>query len=190
MSAEEPVYLATGNAGKARELAELLGLGARLRMPPPGFVHPEETGATYAENAILKARALAAFVDGTAIADDSGLEVGALQGRPGIHSARYEADDRRRIERLLGELEGRPEVERRARFRCVLALVRRGGSLETVEGECSGWIAFAPRGTGGFGYDPIFVVDATGTTFAELSSAEKARLGHRGQAARLLRQKL
>lgn len=189
MTVGEPVHLATGNAAKARELAELLGLGERLRLPPAGFVHPDETGATYAENAILKARALALFVGGATIADDSGLEVEALQGRPGLHSARYAGDDRRRIARLLAELEGKAEAERRARFRCVLALVRSDGSVEITEGDCAGWIAFAPRGSGGFGYDPVFVVAAVGKTFAELSPAEKARFGHRGQAARLLRQK-
>lgn len=190
MIGDEPVHLATSNAGKARELAELLGLGARLRLPPAGFVHPVESGATYAENAILKARALAAFTGGAALADDAGLEVEALGGRPGVHSARYATSDGARISRMLAELEGRPIAERQARFRCVLAFIRGNGSLELAEGECVGWIATEPRGDGGFGYDPIFVVASEGKTFAELSASEKARLGHRGAAARVLRGKL
>ena len=187
-AAPRAIYLATGNAGKLAELAALLGLGDRLRPPPDGFVLPEETGATYAENALLKARALARAVGGPAIGDDSGLEVEALAGRPGLHSARYAPSDRERITRLLTELRDVPPERRRARFVCALALVGRDGSEVVVHGECAGRITDEPRGGGGFGYDPVFAADALGgRTFGEAPPEEKARLSHRAAAARALK---
>jgi XTP/dITP diphosphohydrolase len=182
------IYLATGNAGKVTELAELLGLGDRLRPPPADFVFPEETGATYAENALLKARALAHAVGAPAIGDDSGLEIEALGGRPGLHSARYAPSDRERIAKVLGELGGVPPEQRRARFVCALALVSPDGSENVVHGVCPGRITDEPRGEGGFGYDPIFAAAALGgRTFGEAPPEEKARLSHRAAAARALK---
>lgn len=181
------IHLATGNPDKVRELAALLDLGDRLRPPPSGHRAPEETEATYRDNALLKARALAAAVGGPAIADDSGLEVDALDGRPGVHSARYAETNDARIARLLDELHDVPEDARTARFRCALALVLPSGEEHVVEGTCEGRIAPGPRGAGGFGYDPIFVPAGDGRTFAEISAAEKDVVSHRGKAARALR---
>jgi XTP/dITP diphosphohydrolase len=185
-----PVHLATGNPGKLRELAALLGLGGRLRPPPEGYRPPEEDGRSYRENALIKARALAGEVGRPAIADDSGLEIDALGGAPGLRSARFAATDRERIERVLDELRGVAAGRRTARFRCVLAFVFPGGRELVAEGTCEGRIAEAPSGNGGFGYDPIFLVHPPGRSFAELSAAEKDAVSHRGRAARELRRML
>jgi XTP/dITP diphosphohydrolase len=185
-----PVHLATANAGKLRELAELLGLGGRLQPPPEGYRPPEEDGRTYRENALIKARALAGEIGSPAIADDSGLEIDVLGGAPGLRSARFAATDRERIARVLDELRGVPAERRTARFRCVLALVFPDGRELVAEGACEGRIAEAPSGEGGFGYDPIFLVDPPGRSFAELSAAEKDAVSHRGRAARDLRRML
>jgi XTP/dITP diphosphohydrolase len=180
------LVLATANAGKTRELVPLLdGLGytllsladlPRLRLPPEG-----ET--SYADNALGKARAAAAATAAVALGDDSGLEVDALDGRPGLASARYGGpglNDAERMARLLLELTG---IERRtARFRCVLALVAPWGEEAVIEGVVAGVLTSAPRGSGGFGYDPIFLVPALGRTFGELPVAEKAQLSHRARA--------
>jgi XTP/dITP diphosphohydrolase len=184
------VHLATGNAGKLRELAVLLGLGARLRPPPEGYRPPEENGQSYRENALIKARALAGAVGGPAIADDSGLEIDALGGAPGLRSARLAGTDRERIERVLEALRGVPPGRRTARFRCVLALVIPDGGTLVSEGACEGRIAEAPSGNGGFGYDPIFLVDGSGRSFAEMPAGEKDAISHRGRAARELRRML
>ena len=179
------LYLATANAGKLAELGELLG--RTLRPPPADFRFPPESGATYAENALVKARALAKHVGAPAIGDDSGLEVDALYGRPGIHSARYAENDGARIVKLLRELRGVPRGARRARFVCALALVLPDGREEVVHGECRGRIAEAPRGEHGFGYDPVFVpAEREGRTFGELPPTDKGALSHRANAARLL----
>jgi XTP/dITP diphosphohydrolase len=159
----------------------------------PGASLPEETGATYRDNAILKARAAARLTGSPAVADDSGLEVDALGGAPGLLSARYGGpglDDAGRCARLLAELRDVPEARRTARFRCVLALVEPGGREQVVEGVAEGRIAEAPRGRGGFGYDPVFYYPPLGRTFAELTDAEKAEVSHRGRAARALRRLL
>jgi len=186
------VILATSNPGKLREIAELL---APLPVPVvgldalPGLRLPPE-GDDYRANAIGKARAAAAFGGSPALGDDSGLEVDGLGGAPGPHSARYGGpgqDDAGRVARLLGELAGREGAARRARFVCAAALVTPEGRVVATRGECAGRIAPAPRGEGGFGYDPIFELDACGRTLAELAADEKHRVSHRARAFRALR---
>ena len=149
----------------------------------------EETGATFAENAILKALAISKQFHDLVVADDSGLEVDALGGAPGVYSARYagpDANDDKNIARLLAELRRCPQMKPfRARFRCVLALAREGQILNTVEGVAEGTIV-DPRGVSGFGYDPVFQPVGSERTFAELPPAEKNRISHRANAIRLL----
>ncbi|ASC73490.1 Non-canonical purine NTP pyrophosphatase [Halomicronema hongdechloris C2206] len=179
------VVVATGNPGKLKELqAHLADLAWQLTLKPPEL-EVEETGQTFLENARLKAAQVAQATGQWAIADDSGLEVDALGGAPGIYSARYADSDASRIERVLRELGDRPE--RGAQFVCALALSRPDGTiaLET-EGICRGELLLAPRGIGGFGYDPIFYLPALGLTFAEMTSAQKAEHSHRAIAFRQL----
>jgi XTP/dITP diphosphohydrolase len=156
----------------------------------PPLVLPEETGATYEANATLKARAVAAAAGLPALADDSGLEVDALDGAPGVRSARYGASDGERIGRLLAALAGRRGKERAARFRCVVSLAWPDGRVVSAEGACEGTITEAPEGQGGFGYDPVFHATELGRTFAAASSAEKARVSHRARAMRALGRRL
>jgi XTP/dITP diphosphohydrolase len=183
------LLVATRNAHKTREILRILG---------PKFnvtdlaAHPEipdiaESGTTFQENAILKAVAVSKRMAGFVIADDSGLEVEALGGAPGIHSARYagmKASDEEKIDKLLNELTRiRPTKNaRRARFRCVLALASKGNVLGTFEGIVEGQIADRPHGSHGFGYDPIFIPEGFQQTFAELAPAEKNQLSHRTRA--------
>ena len=180
------LLVATTNAGKVRELAEALGeLGLEVvDLDAAGVAHlpaPDETGATFHENALIKARFYHEASGLLTVADDSGLEVAILGGRPGLHSARYAATDEERIARLLGELDGVPSTERTARFVCALSLV--GENLaETFTGACEGSIRHIPAGTNGFGFDPVFVPDGESRSFAEMSSAEKAAISHRGRA--------
>ena len=186
------VTVASRNPGKVRELAELARGALELRpLDGPATPEVEETGSSYLENALLKARAVARFVGGPALADDSGLEVDALGGAPGLRSARYagpEASDADRCRALLAELEG--AIDRRARFRCALALVD-GERVWTAEGVLEGEIAHAPRGRGGFGYDPIFAVpELGGRTLGEVASEEKRRVSHRARAMRALLERL
>jgi len=183
------VVLATGNAGKAKELSALLqGLDMEIVLQSSlGVTEVEETGLSFVENAILKARNAAAQTRLPAIADDSGLEVDALQGQPGIHSARYAgpgADDGANLQKLLKALEHVPEVQRGARFRCVLVYMRHAQDPAPLicEGVWEGRILTAPRGSNGFGYDPVFLVPERGCSSAELPPDEKNRLSHRGQA--------
>jgi len=190
-----PLVIASGNAGKVREFAALLaGLGLEIRPQPEGL-EVEETGLTFAENARLKAIAVARASGCWALADDSGLAVDALDGAPGVHSARYAASDPERIARLLAALAvangQRAAVglapQRSARFTAALALADPSGNLRLeVEGHCPGEILETPRGSGGFGYDPVFLVPETGLSFAEMDKATKARIGHRGRAFALL----
>jgi XTP/dITP diphosphohydrolase len=188
------LVLATGNPGKTAELVRLLaGWGSvevRSLVDHPTVTLPEETGATYEANAVLKARAVAAATGLPALADDSGLEVDALGGAPGVTSARYGASDAERVARLLAALGGRPPAERTARFRCVVVLAWPDGRVVTAEGACEGTIADAPSGTGGFGYDPVFVSTELGRTFAEATRDKKARVSHRARALRALAAKL
>ena len=184
--------LATFNRDKLRELAALLGLpGLSLRAlcDVPGAVAPEESGSTLRENALLKARAALALTGGPVIADDTGLEVDALGGRPGIHAARYAgpgasyADNRAK---LLTELDGVEPVRRGARFRCACVACLPDGRELLAEGVLEGRITLAPRGANGFGYDAVFEVADLGRTMAELSDAEKNALSHRARAVRAL----
>ena len=183
------IVLASGNPGKLAELRALLaGHGCEvLAQEELGIAAPVEDGDDFRANALIKARHAAAASGLPAIADDSGLEVDALGGRPGVHSARYAgpaASAADNNQRLLAELADVPPQRRSARFRCVLACVRDAGDPTPLiaEGAWEGWIATAPRGAGGFGYDPLFIGVADGRTAAELPVAEKNRLSHRGQA--------
>jgi XTP/dITP diphosphohydrolase len=182
------VYAATTNPGKLREQRRILAPALRIEPPPEDFVPPEEAESSYADNALEKARCLARAVSAPALADDSGLEVEALGGRPGLLSARYEAGDRQRVARLLAELAGVESAQRRARFRCAVALVWPDGREWVVEAEVVGEIAERPRGERGFGYDPIFVVG--GRSFGEMSDEEKDAVSHRGRALRRLLERL
>ena len=193
ISSRPRLVVATLNRAKGRELVALLGdvpYEIVLLADVPGATLPEETGSSYRENALLKARAAAAMTGALTLADDSGLEVDALEGRPGLHSARWGGpalDDAGRNARLLERLRGVPPAGRTARFRCVIALVEPGGSERVVEGAVEGVIAEAPRGAGGFGYDPVFVYPPLGRTFGELAPPEKQRVDHRGAAVRAAR---
>lgn len=182
------VTVATGNAGKLRELAALIGPVLDLRPAPEGYQGADENGETYLANARLKARALARQIHGAALADDSGLEVDALGGRPGVLSARYAESAAAANRRLLDELGSLPGESRGARFRTVLVLVLADGREISAEGACEGRIAEEPRGAGGFGYDPVFLFPPLGRTFAELTAAEKNRCSARAAAARALRE--
>jgi XTP/dITP diphosphohydrolase len=185
--------LATNNAGKAAELRRLLaGCGWELVTPADiGLqLEVEEHGVTYEENAIAKALQYSQASGLVALADDSGLEVDALGGRPGVQSARYagpSAGDGDRVQKLLEELRDVPDEARSARFRAVIALARPDGHVETAEGAVAGRIARAPRGESGFGYDPVFLLPERGLTVAELPSDEKDAVSHRGAAARKAR---
>ncbi|MDR0671012.1 MAG: RdgB/HAM1 family non-canonical purine NTP pyrophosphatase [Oscillospiraceae bacterium] len=185
--------LATGNPGKRREMESLLApLGVRLRLPAEfgAAFAPDETGATFAANARLKAEAALALTGLPALADDSGLEVAALNGAPGVFSARYGGaglSAAARNERLLAALAG--QTDRAARFVCALICLFPDRRALTAEGVCEGEIALAPRGAGGFGYDPLFYLPKYKKTMAELSDGEKNEISHRGLAVRaLLRQ--
>jgi XTP/dITP diphosphohydrolase len=188
------LVLATGNPGKTAELAALVaGWGpveVRSLLDHPTVTLPKETGTTYEANAVLKARAVAAATALPALADDSGLEVDALGGAPGVMSARYGTSDAERVARLLAALGGRPPAERTARFRCVVALAWPDGRLVTAEGACEGTIAGTPSGADGFGYDPVFLSTELGRTFAEAKREEKARVSHRARALSALGVKL
>ena len=182
------LVIASGNAGKVHEFRHLLaGLGLEIQPQPQGL-EVEESGATFAENARLKASAVARATGEWALADDSGLSVDALGGAPGVHSARYADSDSARIARLLRELDdanrsAANHPSRQAHFAAALALAYPSGTIRLeVEGRCPGVILDAPRGTGGFGYDPVFLVPEAGLTFAEMPSTLKAKLGHRGRA--------
>jgi XTP/dITP diphosphohydrolase len=188
------VVVATGNPGKLRELSELLsGLGLELLSQSAlGVTGIEETGATFVENALLKARHASQCTGLAAIADDSGLEVDALGGAPGIYSARYagaQADDAANNAKLAHALFGVPAGQRTARYRCVLAWVSRADDSQPLiaQGLWEGEIVATPSGRGGFGYDPHFWLPSLQRTAAELDAATKNLISHRGQAMRTLR---
>jgi len=180
------LVLATRNPGKISEIKALLpGMRVVTAASFVGCPEPEETGRTFEENALIKARAVSRFTGRTALADDSGLEVDALDGAPGVRSARYagtDATDQDNIRRLLDALDGISDADRTARFRCVVAVVVPDGRTWTVEGACEGRILQAPRGDAGFGYDPLFVPAGYENTFAELDAGVKNRISHRAQA--------
>lgn len=195
------LVMATRNPGKIRELRELLqDLGIRLLSLADFPELPEiaETGATFADNAAAKAREVARRTQLPALADDSGLEVAALGGRPGVFSARYAQDrtapaapgDADNWRKLLDELRGVPEARRQARFVCEIALALPDGRLFRARGECPGRIATAPQGDQGFGYDPVFWVPDYGATMAQLGLAVKNRISHRARALNALKELL
>ena len=191
------IVLASGNAGKIRELTELLRpMGAEIVPQSLRQVEEcEETGLTFVENAILKARNAARQTGMPALADDSGIEVDFLRGQPGIYSARYsgpEGDDRRNNEKLLAAMQGVPLQARSARFRCVMVFLAHAEDPSPIitEGSWEGRIAETLAGVRGFGYDPLFYLPEHGCTSAELSEAEKNRLSHRGQAVRAMVERL
>lgn len=186
--------MATRNAHKTEEIQRILGPQFKVNdlAAHPGIAHIAETGRTFQENAILKALAVSRKLPGLVIADDSGLEVDALGGAPGIHSARYagsNATDKEKIDKLLDALArvGATKNARCALFRCVLALARKGEVLGVLDGIVEGEIADRPRGSHGFGYDPIFIPQGFGQTFGELGPAQKDQLSHRARALEKLR---
>jgi XTP/dITP diphosphohydrolase len=201
------IVVATKNRGKLVELRQLLGVAGLelVGVDQAGVELPdvEETGETYEDNALLKARTIAALTGGLVLADDSGLEVDALGGAPGVHSARYAGDagPRANTEKLLAAMAGVPDGARSARFRCVIVVVHgaRPEHALIVSGSCEGAIARAMRGAGGFGYDPVFELapaelvtlstrsEADRLTMAELAEDEKNLVSHRGRAVRRLR---
>ena len=180
------ILIATHNPGKKREYLELLGpLQATILFPDDLDLHlsVQEDGMTYADNARKKAGQYASASGILTVADDSGLEVDALGGAPGIHSARYAAgSDADRVDALLDDLRGVPWEARTARFRCVLAVVTRTQEVYESQGVCEGVISFEPHGDGGFGYDPVFYVPDHACTMAQLSQEEKNRISHRARA--------
>lgn len=184
--------IATHNPGKVKEFKEILeprGYDVKS-LAEIGFTEEiEETGHTFEENAIMKAEAVAKAVNKMVIADDSGLSIDNLGGRPGVYSARYageQKDDQANIAKVLSELKGIEKEQRTARFRCALAVSIPGEETKTVEGHVEGYIAEEPRGEYGFGYDPIFIVKDKDKTMAELTSDEKNKISHRADALKKL----
>ena len=185
------IYLASGNAHKLHELQSALdqaGLSVKVSGPDPigGMPEVEETESTFEGNSLLKAHGLKEVgpSDGWFLADDSVIEIDALDGRPGVISARYaglECDDEKNNDKVLEEMKDVPEPDRTCRFRCVLALVGEGIE-ETFSGACEGKLLYERQGTGGFGYDPLFLPNESESTFAEISLDEKAKISHRARA--------
>lgn len=190
------LLLATSNPGKIREYRTLLhGVGYRITTPEAeGIIETvTESGDTYEQNARLKAIALARLSHLTTLADDSGLEVDALAGQPGVHSARFAgegATDEDRLDLLLARLNGVPREDRTARFICIIAIAHPGGRVDICHGECHGIIAFEPKGKRGFGYDPVFYLPELGRTMAELPRSLKNQLSHRARASQEARRVL
>lgn len=184
--------IASHNQKKIREIAAILGtLGISFEPLPGGAPEPEETGPTFEENALIKARAACTLTGKPAIADDSGLAVDALGGAPGIYSARYcEGSDLDRNAFLLRSMEGIPDGRRQARFVSAVACAFPNGDALTVRGECGGEILREAHGAGGFGYDPLFWYPPAGCTFAELPAEEKNRVSHRARALQKMKQAL
>ena len=186
------LVLASRNAHKLHELGVLLAPHSLAALPDDAVL-PPETGSTYAENALAKARAAAAATGSPAVGDDSGIEAAALGGAPGIRSARHageHASDHQNLAKLLSDV--RADGDTRAAYVCVLALAEPEGPELCVEGRCEGRLTHETRGTGGFGYDPAFVPDEVpdGRTMAELSQEEKDAVSHRGRAARALLERM
>jgi len=179
------IFLATGNPGKAREFADLFRAYDIEIALPETVPEVDESGSTFAENARIKAKALFELCGETVLADDSGLCVDALQGRPGIYSARY-AEPGKRRQKVLGELKDVPLSKRTAHFACALCLIEKSGRIIECDGRCEGHIIDRSRGTNGFGYDPIFQPAGYEKTFAELPEDEKNQISHRAAAVRKL----
>jgi XTP/dITP diphosphohydrolase len=186
------LIVASTNTGKAGEIQTILAPLSSWLVETIGADLPdvEETGSTFVENASQKAECYSRMTDELTVADDSGLVVDALDGRPGIYSARYAPTDEKRNERLLKELHGKPEAERTATFVCALALARSGVVIWSVEERVSGSIALGPSGDHGFGYDPIFWTPEFGCTMGELDPEVKNRISHRGRALARLKERL
>ncbi|MEC1499841.1 XTP/dITP diphosphatase [Bacillus sonorensis] len=186
------VIIATKNEGKVKEFKEMLaprGYDVKSLLDIGYTADIEETGQTFEENAIIKAETIAKETGKMVIADDSGLSVDYLGGRPGVYSARYageEKNDLANLQKLLQELEGVEKEDRTARFRCALALSIPGQETKTVEGAVEGFITEEPAGTNGFGYDPVFLVKDKDKTMAQLSSSEKNKISHRADALKKL----
>ncbi|MBM7620498.1 XTP/dITP diphosphohydrolase [Bacillus tianshenii] len=188
----QEIIIATNNPGKVKEFQTIFepkGIKVKSLADFPEVSEVEETGTTFEENALLKASALAEHLGKTVLADDSGLEVDALNGEPGVYSARYagtDKNDRENYLKVLTKLENVPDEKRTARFVCVLAVVQPSGKKHTVRGTCEGRIAHQPIGENGFGYDPVFFVEEKGLTMAQLTKEEKSEISHRGNAIKLL----
>jgi len=185
------IIIATRNRGKTEEIREIL---ADLNIPISDLndegigIDIDENGESYKENALIKAREIYRLTQRVVISDDSGLEVDALGGRPGIHSARYAEDSKRRIEKLLSEMKGIPFERRRARFRCVACLFINENRYEFFEGTIEGYISEEPKGENGFGFDPVFFLKEYNRTMAEIPIEEKNRISHRARAFHKLRE--
>lgn len=190
-----PLLIATRNAHKAREFARILPPQFELKTLAdfPDAPDPEETGTTFEANAAIKAESISAVFPGLVVSDDSGICVDALGGMPGVYSARYAgthgADDANN-EKMLAELACKPESDKpfTARYVCAISVAREGRELACFVGTCEGQITLSPRGTGGFGYDPLFIPDGYDCTMAEISAEEKNAISHRGAALRLFEQ--
>jgi XTP/dITP diphosphohydrolase len=186
------VIIATKNRGKAKEFQHMFapyGYEVQTLLDLPHIEDVEETGETFEENAVLKAETVAGVLGELVIADDSGLAIDALEGRPGVYSARYageEKSDEANMEKVLRELESVEESDRTARFYCVLAIAGPDMETKTVTGTCEGMVLRDKRGTNGFGYDPIFFVPSLQKTMAELTQDEKSQISHRGHALKKL----
>ena len=187
------LVVATRNPGKAAEVADLLA-GTNYDVVSladyPDAPEVEETGETFVENAVLKAASYARFTQELTLADDSGLEVDALDGAPGVMSSRFAPTDPERISRLLDLLKDVPDEKRSARFRCAIAVAEPDSSVRTSEGTVEGVISTEPAGTNGFGYDPVFCLPDRGLTFAQISRDQKNAVSHRGKALREARRLL
>ncbi len=187
------LVLATNNRDKVTEIKHLLEDLPVTILTADDFLEfpdPEETGSTLVENAVLKARAISEFCDLPALADDSGLEVDALDGAPGVYSSRYAGENvtyKDNYTKLLLEMAGVPQEKRTARFRCVIAIVWEDGSVETVEGVAEGIITTTVEGDRGFGYDPVFFYPPLGKRFSEMTLDEKNQVSHRGRALQAAR---
>ena len=186
-----PLLIATRNVHKAREFARILPPQFELKTLAdfPGAPDPEETGVTFAENAAIKAESISAVFPGIVVSDDSGICVDALGGMPGVYSARYagtHGDDEGNNRKMLAELAARPESDKpfTARYVCAISVAKEGKELASFIGTVEGQITLAPRGTGGFGYDPLFIPDGYDCTMAEISAEEKNAISHRGEALR------
>ncbi len=196
MNRVQKIVIATRNKGKIKEMQAMLDdLGVEIISSEEisGLPEIQETGETFLENAIKKAVETAKYSGLMAIADDSGLEVDALGGRPGVYSSRYageQASDRDNYLKLLKEMENIPEQERTARFRAVIVAAKPDGTFIYAEGSCPGRIALEPQGTEGFGYDPVFYLPEREKTMAEISKEDKNRISHRGKAMIKLKEKL
>ncbi|WP_010678337.1 XTP/dITP diphosphatase [Bacillus timonensis] len=184
------IMIATKNRGKVKEFRDLFaskGIDVKSLLDFPNIEDIEETGSTFAENAQIKAEAIAKKLNIPVISDDSGLAIDYLDGRPGVYSARYAGEHKNdfdNLNKVLNELQGVPDEQRTAKFHCALALAIPGEKTQIVEGTCEGIITAKPVGENGFGYDPIFFVPEIGKTMAELSKDEKNQISHRGVALR------